>query len=98
MFDHGWIGLLPRQHLLEEFCRLADALVHFEQANQFTESDLEAAGGEIEIDVFFVQQIDERERHSEDLLDSARKAVIQLRQQPWQLKISRRDQATKPLS
>jgi hypothetical protein len=39
--------------------------------------------------MFFVKQVGEQNRHEEDLLDSLGKAVIQLTEQPWQLKTLR---------
>ena len=81
----GGIGRFARLQLFQEFFGIIDLTGADEQADDLAHRFFLSLRAQIERDLLWIDQISQRDRH-EELLDSA--PVIQLIDQPWQLKIA----------
>ena len=89
MLNYAGIRTLASEHLFKKNFRLSDLLVSREKLDEFANCVFLRPRPQFEVDMFFIKQVGEQNRHEEDLLDSLGKAVIQLTDQPWQLKTLR---------
>src|SRR6266446_5939083 len=79
----GGIGRFARLQLFQEFFGIIDLTGADEQADDLADRFFLGLRAQIERNLLWIDQISQRDRH-EELLDSA--PVIQLIDQPWQLK------------
>jgi hypothetical protein len=89
VLNYARIGTLASEHLFQKHFRFPNLLVGREKSDELTNCVFLRPRTQFEIDMFFIKQVGEQNWHEEDLLDSLGKAVIQLTEQPWQLKTLR---------
>jgi hypothetical protein len=89
VLNYAGIRTLASENLFQKNFRFPNLLVGGEKSDELTNCVPLRPRAQFEIDMFFIKQVGEQNRHEEDLLDSLGKAVIQLTEQPWQLKTLR---------
>jgi hypothetical protein len=83
------VRTLASEHLFQKDFWFPDLFVGREKLDEPANCVFLRPRAQFEIDMFFIKQVGKQNRHEEDLLDSLGKAVIQLTEQPWQLKTLR---------
>jgi len=89
VLNYAGVRTLASEHLFQKNFWFPNLFVGGEKLDEPANCVFLCPRAQFEIDMFFVKQVGEQNWHEEDLLDSLGKAVIQLTEQPWQLKTLR---------